>query len=82
MTFEFATAHRVIFGPGTFKQAGPIAKELGRRVLVVTGRSASRAERLGEQLTAAGLAWEIFPVVGEPTTEAAGNVVRFKPEGS
>ncbi|PAW86214.1 MAG: alcohol dehydrogenase [Pedosphaera sp. Tous-C6FEB] len=70
MTFEFATAHRVIFGPGTFKQAGPIAKELGRRVMIVTGKSAARARRLGEQLTAAGLTWEICSIAGEPTTGA------------
>ena len=57
MTFEFATAHRVLFGPGTFKQAGAIAKGFGSRVMIVTGRSAERAQRLGEQLTSAGVAW-------------------------
>lgn len=66
MTFEFATAHRVIFGPGAFKQAGAIAQQLGRRALVVTGKSASRAERLVQQLAAA----EFFPIAGEPTTDA------------
>ncbi len=70
MTFEFATASRVIFGPGTFKQAGAIAKELGRCALVVTGKSVGRAQRLSEQLTAAGVAWEFFQITGEPTTHA------------
>ena len=70
MTFEFATAPRVIFGPGTFKQAGSIAKELGRRALIVTGKSVERAQRLSELLAAAGVAWEFFPVAGEPTTFA------------
>jgi len=70
MTFEFATAHRVIFGPGTFKQAGAIAQQLGRRALVVTGKSASRAERLVQQLATAGVAAEVFPITGEPTTES------------
>ena len=70
MPFEFATASRVIFGPGTFKQAGIIAKEFGRRALVVTGKSVARAEQLGELLAAAGVAWEVFPIAGEPTTHA------------
>lgn len=70
MNFEFATAHRVVFGPGTFKQAGAIAKEFGRRALVVTGKSVVRAQALGGQLVAAGVVWEVFPVAGEPTTHA------------
>ncbi len=75
MTFEFATAHRVIFGPGTFKQAGTIAREFGRRALVVTGRSGERAGRLGELLSGAGVAGEIFSVAGEPTTQAVSEGV-------
>lgn len=70
MTFEFATAHRVIFGPGTFKQAGAIAQQLGRRALVVTGKSTSRAERLVQQLSTAGVVAKVFPIAGEPTTDA------------
>lgn len=70
MNFEFATAHRVIFGPGTFKQAGAIAKGFGRCALVVTGKSVTRAQSLGEQLAAAGISWEAFPIAGEPTTQA------------
>ena len=38
MRFEFATANRIIFGPGTAREAGRLARELGRRALVVTGR--------------------------------------------
>ena len=79
MTFEFATAQRVIFGPGTFRQAGVIVKEFGRRALVVTGRSVVRAQPLGELLAAAGVAWEIFPIAGEPTTQAVrGGVERAR----
>lgn len=70
MTFEFATANRILFGPGTFKQAGAIAQQLGRRALVVTGKSASRAERLLQQLATAGVAAEVFSIAGEPTTDA------------
>jgi alcohol dehydrogenase class IV len=69
MTFEFATASRVLFGPGSFKQAGAIARQLGRRALVVTGKSASRAERLVQQLATAGVAAEVISIAGEPTTD-------------
>lgn len=70
MPFEFATANRIVFGAGTFSQAGAIARSLGRRALVVTGKSPARAEPLREQLKAAGLAAEVFCIAGEPTTEA------------
>jgi alcohol dehydrogenase class IV len=38
MRFEFATAARIIFGAGTLREIGPIAREFGRHALVVTGR--------------------------------------------
>jgi alcohol dehydrogenase class IV len=40
MRFEFATSTRIIFGPGTLREVGPIAAEMGHRALVVTGRAA------------------------------------------
>ncbi|NBR87582.1 MAG: iron-containing alcohol dehydrogenase [Verrucomicrobia bacterium] len=70
MTFEFATAHRVLFGPGTFKQAGAIAKQLGTRALVVTGKSSARAEGLCAQLAALQVGFEMCAITGEPTTDA------------
>ena len=39
--FEFATAQPIIFGMEVLAEAGPLAKELGRRPLVVTGRDSS-----------------------------------------
>jgi alcohol dehydrogenase class IV len=70
MPFEFATANRIVFGPGTFKQAGTIATSLGRRALIVTGKSVARAEPLVAQLAAAGVTSETFSIAGEPTTDA------------
>ena len=46
MRFEFATATRILFGAGTLREAGQIAAGLGRRALVVTGRTPERARRL------------------------------------
>jgi alcohol dehydrogenase class IV len=68
MHFEFATATRILFGPGTLKEIGPSLAELGQRALVVTGQNRSRAERLLDSLTRAGLRHVSFAVAGEPTT--------------
>jgi alcohol dehydrogenase class IV len=66
MNFEFATATRILFGPGKLKEAGSLAKELGRRALVVTGRTPGRAEGLIGILGQAGVAASVFSVSGEP----------------
>ena len=71
MRFEFAAATRIIFGPGTLREVGSVAAALGRRVMVVTGRSVERAARLLDALMAEGLGLTIFTVAGEPTTELA-----------
>ncbi len=66
MNFEFATTTRIIFGPGRLAAVGAIAKELGRRALVVIGKSAGavqRAEPLLRQLDE----YATFSVAGEPT---------------
>ena len=46
MHFEFSTADRILFGPGSLGQIDRLATDLGYRVLVVTGRSSKRAEPL------------------------------------
>ncbi len=66
MTFEFATATRIVFGPGKLAEAGPIAGALGKRALVVIGKTAAavqRAEPLLRQLDE----YATFSVTGEPT---------------
>ncbi len=66
MRFEFATATRILFGPGVVREAGPLAKELGNRALVVTGRAPRRAEPLLAGLHARGISITNFSVAGEP----------------
>jgi len=67
MTFEFATAARIVFGPGVSKQLPGIARAFGSRALLVTGRSAERAQPAARALEEAGVSSEIFGVDGEPT---------------
>jgi alcohol dehydrogenase class IV len=66
MRFEFATATRIVFGAGTIQEAGHLAKELGKRGLVVTGRDASRAAPLLKALAAENITASTFSFSGEP----------------
>lgn len=64
--FEFRTAPRILFGPGTLAEAGVIARSFGSRFLVVTGRRPERAQRLLALLEEQGLDAVNFAVPGEP----------------
>jgi alcohol dehydrogenase class IV len=68
MRFEFATASRILFGPGLVKEVGEIARDLGRRPLLVTGRNRERAEPAASSLRARGMEPVAFAITGEPTT--------------
>ena len=68
MRFEFATATRILFGPGAMKEVPPIAAGLGFRVMVVTGRSGDNAASLLDLLQRKGLVCHTFHMAGEPTT--------------
>jgi len=72
MRFEFATAMRIVFGPGAVREVAPAAKTLGRRALVVTGRSTERAAGLVAELAAAGVSCALLSVSEEPSV----NLVR------
>src|ERR1051325_6186131 len=72
MNFEFATATRIVFGAGRLREIESIAPTLGRRALVIIGKSAGavqRAEPLLSLLTQAGVEYATFSVAGEPTID-------------
>ena len=71
MRFEFASAARIIFGPGTVAQIGAVARELGERALITTGLNHAQSERILASLSAAGADYVTLPVSGEPTTDLA-----------
>ena len=68
MSFEFATAGRVLAGPGRSAELPAVLAGLGRRVLVCTG---ARPARLNALLAGLGLPTARFPVAGEPTVDVA-----------
>lgn len=79
MQFEFATATRILFGPGTLRQVGKLAAEMGRRAFLAIGAGTAepaqselatgRAAPLIENLHQAGLETVLFPIRGEPTVD-------------
>lgn len=76
MRFEFATANRILFGPGTLQDVAPMALGWGKRILLVTGRSSERAGLLLEKLESLGATVFLFNVPGEPTVETVQSGVR------
>lgn len=70
MQFEFASAARIIFGDGSAGQLPQLAREQGRRALLVTdGFQPPTVIALIDGLRAAGLPFTHFPVSGEPSVE-------------
>ena len=67
--FEFATASRILFGPGAVAGIGESARALGSCALLVTGRHPARAVRVRSLLETGGVMAVPFFVTGEPTIE-------------
>ncbi|QRN83595.1 iron-containing alcohol dehydrogenase [Chloroflexota bacterium] len=66
MTFEFATAGRIVFGNGSLKKVGEIASGFGGKALVVTGSGSVQVAPLLALLEGVGVEAEIFRVGHEP----------------
>jgi alcohol dehydrogenase class IV len=66
--FEFATAGRIMAGPGRAQDLPGVLAGLGSRVLVVTGADPARHSAL---LASLGSSAAVFPVAVEPTVELA-----------
>jgi alcohol dehydrogenase class IV len=83
MLFEFATAGRILFGEGTLREAGGIARRYGDRALIVTGGTPGRASPLEDVLRQSGVSFETVSIPGEPTTGQVTDGVeaarRFRP---
>ena len=69
MKFEFATAQRIVFGPGRVKEIGPFLSSQGARCFVLTGRNTERARPLLDQLKQNSLDYVTFKVPAEPCME-------------
>ena len=76
MRFEFATAGRIIFGPGTSEEFGTLLAGYGKRALVVRGSNPARTQPLLARIEAAEIDCSSFEVGGEPTVEQVEEGVR------
>lgn len=77
MTFELATATRVLVGAGAATELAAAVVAMGARVvLVVTGRTPQRVAPLLDALAGHGLSVVPFPVTDEPTVDVARAGVR------
>lgn len=72
MSFEFATATRIIFGAGRAALLAGLVSDLGDRPLLCTG---SRPDRHGDLLDRLPATTARYPVTGEPTVESARDAV-------
>ncbi|HEY5882170.1 MAG TPA: iron-containing alcohol dehydrogenase [Nakamurella sp.] len=72
LSFEFATAARVVFGPGRALDLPAMLDGWGDRAVVLTG---SRPERHGDLIAALPMGVVIVTVSGEPTVDVARSAV-------
>jgi len=75
MQFEFATASRIIFGPGKLDIIGAIITGMGSRALVISGAPYEITERLQHLLDLQGITSNLTRVESEPTVETIRDAV-------
>ncbi len=75
MNFEFSTANRILFGPGSLGEIGRLSTSMGSHCLVLTGKNKDRARPLLDQLKQHGLSYLTFSVPTEPTVTLAVQAV-------
>jgi alcohol dehydrogenase class IV len=81
MRFEFSTAGRIVFGPGALGELRGVIGELSaRRLLLVHGANAQRADPLLEIIRETGINCVEFSVPCEPTTGIVAEGIRLARE--
>jgi alcohol dehydrogenase class IV len=66
LRFEFASAGRIVFGPGTIRELPGIAAAYSRSAMVVTGKDKLRHAGLIDDLESVGVQCTLFAVPREP----------------
>jgi alcohol dehydrogenase class IV len=67
MRFDFATATRILFGPGVVREVAPAAKEMGRQALLVIGCPAEGAALLSDAMKVGGIGSISLAIRAEPS---------------
>jgi len=84
--FSISRLPRILFGQGQIGQLPTLARQYGRKALLVTGarsfRQSPRWDSLAQGLAAAGVSFEAMVVSGEPSPEVVDEAVaRFFGQG-
>jgi len=69
MNFEFATAQRIVFGPGKLAELPTLIQGMGKKAALVTGTSAERIGPVFRTLQQCGVEPAAFSIKKEPTIE-------------
>jgi len=69
MKFEFASAHRILFGPGTSQEVPGLAQKMGQTALLVTGSNSTRYATLFSDLDDQGITIHKLSIAHEPSIE-------------
>lgn len=77
MRFEFTSAERIIFGPGTLSEIGPAAARIGQRALVTLGVPQSLAQPLINILDVHGVSAVFLEVKGEPSLDLVQRAINL-----
>lgn len=80
INFEFTTVTQIVFGNRTVSKVPLMLKDKGRKILLVTGRNAARANFLTENLKTEGFSVFPFQVEKEPDTGMISNGVKLARE--
>jgi len=80
MFFEFATATRIVFGPGAFPKILPDLPQFGSRALVVSGSNWDVSDGVCSVLRSLALEAFHYPIGGEPSIESVLAGVRMAHE--
>jgi alcohol dehydrogenase YqhD (iron-dependent ADH family) len=66
ITFQFATASRILFGNSRSREIPDKVESFGKRVFLLCGSDHDRIAWLSEMLTGARFEIDVFSVSGEP----------------
>ena len=75
MRFEFTAPNRIIFGPGTLQEVGPIAASLGKRVFIVSGVPENLEKTITSLLEKHSLSIKKYSMLTEPSVEMVRRAV-------
>jgi alcohol dehydrogenase class IV len=76
MNFEFATAQRIIFGPGQLRELPVLVEGMGQRAALLTGSDAMRIKPVFHALQTYSAHPTAFSIKGEPDTERIETIAR------